>query len=333
MKKKVPLIALIISCLFASAATYIITISNEKRPQELHINTNPTCSASMDQIRLNYYKFTKPLILANVNEESSSLTNIRSKVEQYISLAKSNGVVEDVSVYFRRMNDGAWFNINPEGKFNPASMSKLFFLITFLKEAEGNPSVMNKKLYFEKHYSEAYPQNIKDFELKPKNSYSVRDLLTYMIKYSDNDATVLLTQNMNVNIYKKLFSDFNVPLPADVGEYFITSYDYSKFLRSLYNATYINAELSEFGLSLLTQGSFQDGIKKGLNPDIEVAHKFGERILGLNAQLHEFGIVYFQGEPYMLGVMTKGKSLTDLSKIVADISRIAYSEYRMLPQI
>ena len=332
MKKKVSLISLIFSCLLVSATTYLVTISSEHKTQETHINAIPSCSASMDQMRLNYYKFTKPLILANVNEESASFINIRSKIEQYISLAKSNGALEDISVYFRRMNDGSWFNINPEQKYNPASMSKIFFLITYLKEAETNSLVLDKRLYFEKHYSEAYPQNIKDFELKPNNSYSVRELLTYMIKYSDNDATVLLTQNMNVKIYKKIFSDFNVPLPPEVGEYLITTYDYSKFLRVLYNATYINAELSEFGLKLLTQSSFQEGIKKGLTPDIEVAHKFGERIIGMDAQLHEFGIVYFQGEPYLLGVMTKGKSLPDLSKIVADISRITLAEYRMLPQ-
>ena len=211
-------------------------------------------------------------------------------------------------------------------------MSKVIFLISYLKESETNPTLLDKKIYFEKHFSEGYQQNIKDFELKQKSYYTVRELLTYMIKYSDNDATALLIQNLNTGIYKKIFSDFKVNSPPETGEYEITSYDFSKFFRALFNATYIRPDLSEYGLKLLTSCSYKDGIVRGLGPGVDVAHKFGERVLGDKAQLHEFGIVYCEGEPYMLGVMTKGRSLQDLSKVISDISRIVSSEYRFLAQ-
>lgn len=331
MKKKFSLLALLLACLLASASTYLLSTTLKKKPVVVENLTTTSCSSNMEQIRLSSYKYSKPLLLANVNYESSTLSIMRSKVEQYIVQAKSTGMADDVSVYFRKMNDGSWFNINPEEKYNPASMSKIIFLITYLKEAETNPGVLNKKLFFEKHYSEVYPQNIKDFELKPKNYYSVKELLTYMIVYSDNDATVLLTQNMNVGIYKKLFSDFNISLPPDAGEYFITSYDFSKFFRALYNSTYLKPDLSEYALKLLIQCSFKKGMLKNLSPEIEVAHKFGERIIGATAQLHEFGIVYIDNNPYLLGVMTKGRALPPLTTIVSDITGIVNTEFRMLP--
>ena len=60
-----------------------------------------------------------------------------------------------------------------------------------------------------------------------------------------------------------------------------------------------------------------------------MVHKFGERIFGSKAQLHEFGIVFYKKNPYLIGVMTKGNSLTQLSTILGDISKIAFDEYKM----
>ena len=68
----------------------------------------------MDQIRLGYYKFAKPLIFVNVTDESPSLSGLRQKIENYIIQAKGSAGLEDASVYFRKMNNGSYFNINPE---------------------------------------------------------------------------------------------------------------------------------------------------------------------------------------------------------------------------
>jgi len=166
MKRKVSLVALFVSCLLASATTFFVTTSMKKSDPAPSPVAVVECPMKMDQIRLNSYKYTKPLILANVNNESRTLNNLRFKIEQYIGEAKTSNKVEDISVYFRKMNDGSTFTINPEEKYNPASMSKIIFLITYLKDAEENAGVLDKKLYFEKHYSEVYNQNIKDFVMK-----------------------------------------------------------------------------------------------------------------------------------------------------------------------
>ena len=213
--------------------------------------------------------------------------------------------------------------------YNPASMSKLIELITYLKEAEENPEILNKKIFFPRHFTQVSPQNIKDFQLKEKVSYTVSDLLTYMIKYSDNDATVLLNLNMNMRIYNQLFLDLKIPAPPSNGEFFITSADFSKFFRVLYNGTYLHPKYSEWGLRLLTTSTFKEGLQKGVDSTITIAHKFGERIIGNKIQFHEFGIVYINDNPYLIGIMSKGSSLNQLIEIAAEISRITFSEYKI----
>jgi hypothetical protein len=285
----------------------------------------------MEQIRLKDYQLTHPLILTDVSQESAALGPIKEKISAYINQAKTSQQADDISVYFRRMNNGAWFTINPNSSYNPASMIKIVYLITYLKEAESNPSVLNKKIFFAKHFSAGNQQNIVDFQLKESSYYTVKDLLIAMIQHSDNDATLLLSQNMNQNTYNQVFKDLDVQLPNPVTEYYINAYDYGKFFRVLYSSTYIRPEYSEFGLKLLSLSTFKDGILKGVDPSVTVAHKFGERIIGNKSQLHEFGIVFIKDNPYLIGVMTSGSNLKQLTSIVSDISKLAFDEFKNLP--
>ena len=328
MKKKVSLNALFISSILTGIITFVMlkTFWKAELPNQIPISQN--CDNTMSQTRLKEYTLIEPLLLTDIFTESASLISLKTKIEQYISLKKSKQEVDDVSVYFRKLNNGSWFNINPNTTYNPASMSKLIELITYLKEAEENPEILDKKIFFPRHFTQVSAQNIKDFQLKEKVSYTVRDLLTYMIKYSDNDATILLNLNINMRIYNQLFLDLKIPAPPTNGEYFITSADFSKFFRILYNATYLQPKYSEFGLRLLTTSTFKEGLQKGVDSSIVMAHKFGERILGNKIQFHEFGIVYIKDNPYLIGVMTTGASLKQLIEVVAEISRITYLEYK-----
>lgn len=288
------------------------------------------CPGSMEQIRLKDYELIHPLLLTDVTEQSEALRSIQTDISHYIDGVKSSQKADDISVYFRRLDNGAWFAINPNSTFNPASMIKIVYLITYMKMAEKNPLVLNKTIFFDHHFSEGNKQNIVDFQLQAGNYYPVRDLLKYMIKHSDNDATILLSQNMDVGIYNKIFKDLNVPIPNPSTEYFISVSDFSKFFRILYSASYTTTELSEFAIELLTESTFNQGLRIGIGNNIKMAHKFGERIIGVKSQLHEFGIIYYNNTPYLLGVMTSGNSLTQLSEIIGEISRIALTDYKGL---
>lgn len=330
MKKKISINVLLLSCLMVFTITYFILKSKYKISPPIQISETQTYNYNMLQTRLKEYKFIQPLILADSYNESSSLVSLRASIESFINKKKENQEADEISVYFRRLNDGAWISINPNKAYNPASMSKLIELIVYLKEAEENPAILNKKIFFPRHFSQVIQQNIKDFELKEKATYTVNDLLLYMIKYSDNDATILLNLNMNMRIYKQLFIDLNIPAPPESGEYFTSAVDFSKLFRVLYNGAYLSPEYSEYGLSLLSLSTFKNGLRKGVDSSVVMANKFGERIDGNKTQFHEFGIVYVENDPYLLGVMTMGTSLTQLTQVVTEISKITYSEYSNL---
>jgi hypothetical protein len=99
----------------------------------------------------------------------------------------------------------------------------------------------------------------------------------------------------------------------------------SKFFRLLFNSNYLGREMSETGLDLMTHCDFKDGLLKGLDSTITVAHKFGERSGNGFKELHEGGIIYVDNHPYILCVMTRGNDYDKLSDIIGNISRITYS--------
>jgi hypothetical protein len=109
----------------------------------------------------------------------------------------------------------------------------------------------------------------------------------------------------------------------------MTIHGYSGFFRILYNASYLNREMSEKALQLLSLQDFPQGIAGGVPEGIKVAAKFGEIVPENNredVQLHEFGIVYHPKSHYILGIMTQGGDFATQAELIRDISRMIYSE-------
>lgn len=239
--------------------------------------------------------------------------------------------VDVISVYFRDLNNGPWFGVDQNEPFAPASLLKLPILMAYYQLAETDPSILTKEYTFHVTSStQEVIQNVVPAEtLQDGKTYQVNDLLRRMIVYSDNSAQDLLLQNIDTSALAKVFNDFGLPLPggnASTSEMDVVNY--SVFFRVLFNASYLNKEYSEEALELLSQSQFTAGLVAGVPPGITVAHKFGERgIEGSSEfQLHDCGIIYYPGHPYLLCIMSKGTSESDLENTIAEVSQYVYTE-------
>jgi beta-lactamase class A len=280
--------------------------------------------ATIHQVRRQDYEFARPLLLADVRTQDMRLNTIKDAVNGYIESRRQSGALLTASAYIRVLNTGAWFSVNGSEQYSPGSLLKVALLIEYLRESERDPSLFSKVVRFEKNHILGRTATIVDKQLIPGKSYTVDELLQYMIKYSDNEATVLLN-NMLPNL-DQVYTDLDLPrLEKGAADYFVTPEQYGKFFRVLYNATYLTAPHSDYALRLLSQSVFRDGLVKSLPSTLKVPRKFGEREFDGEKQFHEFGIVYLGNSPYLIGVMTKGKDMNDLETSVADISAIVYN--------
>lgn len=255
------------------------------------------------------------------------LEGVRYEVQSYINKCIANGNASDIAFYLLDLGQEKWVGINEEKNFAAASLLKIPLLIAILNEAQVMPEKLNEKIKYDSPV-EIVPQNIlPEKSLQVGQTYTVEELLRYMIVYSDNAAKMLIMENIDQGYLSRVYSDLGLSLP-DLKEpdYTVSIKDFAVYFRVLYNATYLNKAMSEKALRLLTETEFFDGIIAGLPAGTIVAHKFGERGYpsGLR-ELHECGIVYLPKRPYLLGVMTKGNDFHALERIVRDISKIVYN--------
>jgi beta-lactamase class A len=103
--------------------------------------------------------------------------------------------------------------------------------------------------------------------------------------------------------------------------------NYAAFFRILYNASYLNTDMSEKALKLLSQIKFTKGLKAGIPSDVNISHKFGERqyLSTGEKQLHDCGIVYHPTKPYLICVMTRGNDFAAQTNMIKKVSASVYN--------
>lgn len=109
---------------------------------------------------------------------------------------------------------------------------------------------------------------------------------------------------------------------------FVSVREYSSMFRLLFNATYLSKDKSNQLLGMMSKSNYTGGLVTGVPATVKVAHKFGERAFdnSTTRQLHDCGIVYLPGSPYLLCVMTRGNDFNEPKTVISDVSGIVYSK-------
>lgn len=283
------------------------------------------------------YKFISPLLAYIIPsaQQEKTLVTLKSTITDVIASEKKIGGLADASVFFYDMNRGRWIGVNEKQKYNPASMLKVVTMIAYFKKAEMKPSTLSKKLTYTKEMDALLKTG--SFyalsELHINTRYTVESLIEKVITKSDNGAQILLSNSIDKKELDTVYSALNIENPDGAQSGFsISPRTYSLFFRIIYSATYLDRELSEKALGILSRTTFDDGIVAGLPTNLVVSHKFGEYLAGSNdsvqdVELHDCGIVYYPVNPYFLCVMTKGNNLDELKKVIKNISSLVYQNY------
>ncbi len=295
---------------------------------------------------------TSPLLECGELSQAVSdgvLSTLHTSVQNLVNARTKSGDILYASVYFRDLNNGPWFGINESDEFFPASLLKLPLAMSFYSKAEDDPSLLQKEIIYTPDSSAT--SQVQPFgptaNVEAGKKYTVKQLLDIMLQQSSNESAVALANLAGQDQIMSVYHDLGLKLPVFGKDYQIDTHKYASFFRILYNATYIDrasseallksltdASLSEALLKSLTDASFQDGLVAGIPRGIVVAHKFGSRKVddsGLPAQadkvqLHDCGIVYAPGKPYLLCVMTQGTDFMKLATFIKDISTLVYSD-------
>ena len=225
----------------------------------------------MSIIRYQNNILVRPLLLTDVEVESPELKGLKGRLTSTILQHEQNRNVTSVSLYLRKAKDGKWIAINGNQGYYPGSLMKIPIMIYYLKKEQDHPGILNSEMLYTKFKVPVPTQSYVGDSILEGHRYKVAELLRYMIVESDNHATMLLSSHIDADEFNKLFTDLNLPPDrSNDFNYAITAQDFSRFLRVLFNGTYLNQNLSEVALELLSYSKFSEGIAKELPPDVPV---------------------------------------------------------------
>lgn len=287
------------------------------------------------QIRASGFKFISPLLECEVAKGSIDALkqNFHPELSDFINRLIERKIVSSASVYFRDLNNGPTIGVREGEKFLPASLLKVPVMVTLYKTAETNPEILKKKILYKGPLSlgESVQLIKPEVELEVGKEYTIDELIYHSIVYSNNDAVSLLINEIDDDTLEKTYSLLGVESPGSRNsspDPYLTTKNYAAFFRILYNSSFLNYEMSEKALELLSKSDYKNGLVRGVPEDILVAHKFGESGFAGEHQLHDCGIVYYPNHPYLLCVMTRGKTTVELESSIRDISNFVYEKIK-----
>lgn len=271
------------------------------------------------------------LLFCNGPAAVDTAVDLQSHVEKAIAEAKGTLRLARASVVYRDLESMRGFEIGGADQFHPASLLKLPLAIAWMRRAELDPAVLDRKLQYNN-------QTMREDAGVPGallsgETYTVRELLDRMIRWSRNDAKSVLLGEIGEDAVRKVYADLGIswPFSAPEADADISANDYSRMFRVLYDASIVHPAQAEELLGMLTKTEFKDALSAGVPAGTEVAHKWGRRVLKVAQgkeieQLHDCGIVYRASRPFLLCVMTGGRDMATLSQVIAKIAKLAWDD-------
>ncbi|MCG9880186.1 MAG: class A beta-lactamase-related serine hydrolase [Bacteroidia bacterium] len=325
MSKLTQIISLVLVAIVSIIIGYYLPKKDTKKTNSSTPVLAENFSTSLTNPVLPYY--------TQMGLDHSELNSFRDKLEKYIQKEKKSHPDLHVSYYFRDLNNGLWTGINERETFSPASLFKVPLMIALLKRSETDPKVWTMGVHYKKADLGDIPEE-SGFKKEEGKFYSIEDLLNQMIIHSDNAASLLLLQFLGDTAVMHVIDELNMHVGNGFHENtnFVTVKAYAGIFRILYNASFLNKEMSEKALNLLSQAKYDKGIRAGVPSNIKVAHKYGKRDENIgggklhNLQLHHFGLVYHPRKPFLIGVMTRGADVETKNRVIKELTEITYKE-------
>lgn len=262
-------------------------------------------------------------------------SEVRNRILEFVDDKVESGEIFELALYFRDLENGPTLGINEHSNFAPASLLKVPLLLAFLAQSEEQPDLLDKTVTYRTTQDVVLDQLIPPQKTIQENTqYSVREILIYLIKYSDNRAYIVLTKYLqqmspDFDLFSDTIRSLGIIDPQGILDETISVKSYASIFLQLFHASFLKKETSEQALGFLADTDFRVGIVAGVPKDITVAHKFGERsgFDGGIKQLHDCGIIYYPDNPYLVCIMTRGHDLDQLTKVIGEVSKIIYEEF------
>ena len=269
-------------------------------------------------------QFVNPTVVSGMDKHF--IINFRPLKTQIQTI--QNKYSQKTYIYFDYLNNASWVGSNERDLFAAASTDKVPLAMAIMKAVE------DKKIKLSDTYSlDDLDINYNFGELYKSGAnkvFTIDELMIIMLEQSDNTASTAL-----FNILKKIgiqdplrdiFGAMGWEFASEIGTtptyQDINAKTLSNMFISLYNATYIDLDNSNYILEHLTRTPFSDKIVAGIPVDILASHKIG--IANDKNTFSDCGIVYAPNRNYILCLGISGTDEKNANQFMTEISTATY---------
>lgn len=231
------------------------------------------------------------------------------------------------AIYIKNLATNEKYTLNEHARLPAASLYKLFLLAAVLKEeADGNLKLDDILSSDIQHLKDAYGDIDYGYEDQVGEvSFSVDEAMQRVGRISDNFASIMLAEKIGWDQVRGMtnlleMKETNIESPITT-----SAEDIGVFFEKLYNQNVISPEISKKVTDYLALSQLNDRLPKYLPEGIKIVHKTGE----LSMVRNDAGIVYIEGKPYVIVLMSKDLEYEDDgAELLAKISQDVYGYFQ-----
>ncbi len=259
---------------------------------------------------------SKRVFLNNPNDIIINFVPLRKALRSYVDA--ENG---KVGVYFEYLPSGVSIGVNATEEVRLASLSKVPLAMSILKKVENGEIKLSDTLHLkEEHLDNRFGEFWKKGVGTP---VTIEELIKASLQQSDNTAYQTLYAILSDREVMEVFDNIEIEMTSSSTP-IVSPKSFSSIFRSLYLASFLMEEKSNYLLDILTKTDFHDKIPAGVPSGILVAHKIGvfDRVDTLDKVYTDCGIVYEPLRPYILCIFVQDsedkaiKHMSLISKMV-----------------
>lgn len=233
--------------------------------------------------------------------------------EEFTKLFKSLG--NDVSIYFKDINNDFSETHNANKTYYSASAVKIFDIIYLVEQAREGKMDLNKTITYKASYQKSGSANTSKHKIN--DEIPITELMGNILEVSDNAAHFMLVHYIGANTLNKYFKekyDINLKISNEKPfEYYYTAKMANRSVELMYDILKVDDEYSN-----LIKKNMNNNNDNGLNfSDKTFFHKYG--MFGM--YYHDIGILN-QDNPYLISILTnygEGNYTNKVSKISEQI--------------
>lgn len=251
--------------------------------------------------------------------EDSGLSEV---IQNNLSDQKGN-----YGVYIENLATGDKYGLNENESFPAASLYKLYLMAAVMKEIEAGSITLDSKISFTKsHLIDVFGGVDFGYEDREENIvYTVEEAMQRVGRISDNFAAIMLAEKIGWNKVQNMTDDLGGVSTKIKSPITTTAYDIGSFFKLLYEGKVVSPDSSDKIKEFLLLSNINNRLPAKLPEGVKTVHKTGE----LSRVRHDAGIVYLEGKPYVIVLMSKDLEYEDDGvELLAEISKDVYEYFK-----